>query len=130
VKSCYYQIKHIWLIRKYINDENCNTLVQALIISRLDYCNESLYNIPLSLTNHLQLLIFIHWFLVQSRIIFKRCTIAYQTLSPGDPSCLFSTLSLAPKPLVLRSSAFHLLSVPRIKTNAGIRVLSVVVLTL
>ena len=38
-KSCYYQIRNIGLIRKYINDETCKTLVQALIISRLDYGN-------------------------------------------------------------------------------------------
>jgi len=47
-KSCYYQIRNIGLIRKYINDETCNTLVQALIISRLDYGNALLYNIHLS----------------------------------------------------------------------------------
>jgi len=53
-KSCYYQIRNIGLIRKYINDETCKTLVQALIISRLNYSNALLYNIPLSRTNHLQ----------------------------------------------------------------------------
>ena len=51
-KSCYYQIRNIGLIRKYINDETCKTLVQALIISRLDNDNALLYNIlpHLSLT--------------------------------------------------------------------------------
>jgi len=44
--SCYYQIRNIGLIRKYINDETCNTLVQAIIIYRLDYANALLYNIP------------------------------------------------------------------------------------
>jgi len=53
-KSCYYQIRNIGLIGKYINDETCSTLVQTLIISRLDYGNALLYNIPLSLTNLLQ----------------------------------------------------------------------------
>jgi len=52
-KFYYYQIRNIGLIRKYINDETCKTLVQALIIYRLDYCNALLYNIPLSLTNRL-----------------------------------------------------------------------------
>jgi len=50
----YYQIRNIGLIRKYINDEICKTLVQALIISRLDCANALLYNIPLSLTNRLK----------------------------------------------------------------------------
>jgi len=53
-KSCYYQIRNIGLISNYINDETCKTLVQALIISRPDYGNALLYNIPLSLTNRLQ----------------------------------------------------------------------------
>jgi len=53
-KSCYYEIRNIGLIRKYINDETCKTLVQALIIPRLDYGNALLYNIPLSLINRLQ----------------------------------------------------------------------------
>jgi len=53
-KSCYYQIRNIRLIRKYINDETWKILVQALIISRLVYGNALLYNILLSLTNRLQ----------------------------------------------------------------------------
>jgi len=43
-KSFYYQIRNIGLIRKYINDETCKTLVQALIISQLDYGNGLLYD--------------------------------------------------------------------------------------
>jgi len=72
----------------------------------------------------------LHWLPVQSRIIFKLCTITYQTLSSGEPSYLFSMLSLAPKPKELRSSGFHLLSVPRVKTHAGVRTFSVAVPTL
>ena len=53
-KSCYYQIRNIGLIRKYIHDETCKTLVEALIISGLDYGNARLYNILLSLTSRLQ----------------------------------------------------------------------------
>ena len=32
-KSCYYQIRNIGLICKYLNDETCKTLVQALVNS-------------------------------------------------------------------------------------------------
>ena len=45
-KTCYFQIINIGLIRKYINKQTCKTLVQTLIISRLDYGNALLYNIP------------------------------------------------------------------------------------
>jgi len=72
----------------------------------------------------------LHWLLVQSRIIFKLCTIAYQTISSGEPSRLFFTLSLAPKPRELRSFGFHLLSVPIVKTHAVTCAFSIVVRTL
>ena len=48
--SWYYEIRTIGFIREYRNDEICMGLVQALIISRLDYGN-TLYNKPLSLIN-------------------------------------------------------------------------------
>ena len=44
-KSCYYQIRNIGLICKFINDETCKTLVQALIISWQDNGNTLLYKI-------------------------------------------------------------------------------------
>jgi len=53
-KSFYYGIRNKGLLHKYINNETYRTLVQAFIISRLDYGNALLYNTPLSLTNRLQ----------------------------------------------------------------------------
>jgi len=67
----------------------------------------------------------LHWLPVQYRIIFKLRAIAYQTLSSGEPSYLFSILSLTPKPREPRSFGFYLLSVPRVKTHAGTRAFSV-----
>ena len=49
-----YAYSYIGLIHKYINDEECKTLVQALNISRLAYDSTLIYSIPLSLTNRLQ----------------------------------------------------------------------------
>ena len=72
----------------------------------------------------------LHWLPVQSRIIFKLCTIAYQTLSSGETSYLFSMFALAPKPRELTSSSFHLLSVPSVKTHIETRAFSVAVPTL
>jgi len=72
----------------------------------------------------------LHWLPVQSRNIFKLCTIAYQTLSSGEPSYLFSMLYLTLKPRELRSSSFQLLSVLSVKSLAETRAFSVVVPTL
>jgi hypothetical protein len=82
------------------------------------------------LSHSIPLLNFVHWLPVQSRIIFKLCTIAYQIISSGKPPYLFSMLYQAPKPRELRSSGFHLLSVPRVKTHAGTGASSVAVATL
>jgi len=119
----------------------CHFLI-ALITCRLDYCNSLLYNIasrcvqnclarfvtqshPFSYSVPLPKSL--HWLLVQSCIAFKPCTIAYQTLSSGEPLYLFSMLSLLPKPRELHSSGFHLLSVLRVKTCAGTHAFSVAV---
>jgi len=47
-KYRYFQIRDIWLISEYIHDNTCKTLVQSIMIYRLDYGNALLYNTPLS----------------------------------------------------------------------------------
>jgi len=81
-------------------------------------------------SHFVSLLKYLHWFPVQSCIIFKLCTVAYQTLSSGQRSHLLAMLSLAPKPRELRSSDFHLLSVHTVKTHSGIHAFSVAIPTL
>ena len=100
----------------------CKQHHQALLFTATNYTILYMQNAQLRLSHGL--------FPVQSRIIVKLCTIAYQILSSGEPSHLFSMLSLASKPRELHSSGFHLLSVPRVKTYAGIRAFSVAVSTL
>jgi len=115
------------------------TIATTFITSRLDYCNSLLYSIASKdilklqrvqnclamvviwsprFSHSVKLLKSLHWLPVQSHIIFKLCTFAYQTISSGERSFRFSMLSLAPKPRVHCSSGFHLLSVPRVKTHA------------
>ena len=53
-------------IHSFLINSYTKTIAIALITSRLDYCNS---------------------------LIFKLCTVAYQTLSSGEPSYLFSMLS-------------------------------------
>jgi len=72
----------------------------------------------------------LHWLPVQTHIILKLCTIAYQTLSSRESSYLFFMLFLALKTRGLSSSGFHLLSVPRVKTYAGTGAFSVAIPTL
>ena len=62
--------------------------------------------------------------------IFKICTITYQALSTKQPAYLHSMLTPARQPRQLRSTGSGLLSVPRVKTNAGTRAFSVAAPTL
>ena len=103
-RSCFYHIRDLGALSV------AKTIATTLITNRLHYCNFLLYNIASKDILKLQcvqnclarvftqssrfsqsvpLLIYIHWLPVQSRIIFKLCTIGYHTLSSGEPSYLF-----------------------------------------
>ena len=47
-KSCYYQLRRISFVRKYISTEATMKLVTSLILSRLDYCSSLLSGLPAS----------------------------------------------------------------------------------
>jgi len=53
-KACYYQIRNIGHIKRYITLDACITLAHALITSRLDYGNALLYGLPRTLMTRLQ----------------------------------------------------------------------------
>ena len=53
-KSCYYQICCVSSIHPYITTEAYKTLVQVLVISRLDYVNALLYGVFRTLVSRLQ----------------------------------------------------------------------------
>ena len=53
-QSAFYYIYNIRRIRKFLSFEAAKSLVQALVISGLDYCNSVLYGIPAIHTNKLQ----------------------------------------------------------------------------
>ena len=105
-KSVYFNIKNVSKIRKYLTLNSAKTLVQALIISRLDYCNALLGNIPLRLTRKLQraqnaaarmllkkgrrsrmtpALKQLHWLPVSFRIKFKILLLTYKCLKGLAP---------------------------------------------
>ena len=53
-KSCFLQIRNIGRIRSYITDDACKTLVNSLVISRLDYGNALLYGVNANILSQLQ----------------------------------------------------------------------------
>lgn len=54
IRSCYYHLQRIKMIRCYLSLLDMIKLVRALILTRVDYCNSLLLRLPDSLLNCLQ----------------------------------------------------------------------------
>ena len=141
-RCCFYHIRDLRRIRRFISLSVAKTIATALVTSRLDYCNSLLYNTANKDIAKLQrvqnclarvvtrsprfscsvpLLKSLHY-----RIIFKICTIVYQALSYTQPAYLNFMLTPARNSRQLRSTSSNPLYIPRVKTNAGTRAFSVV----
>ena len=53
--SCYFNIRNISCIRKFLSTEHTKILVNAFVTSRLNNCNSLLYGLPWGLLHKLQL---------------------------------------------------------------------------
>ena len=101
-------------IRKYLLFEAAKSLVQALVISRIDYCNAILYGLPAVHVNRLQrvqnatarlltntqryshitpIMINLHWLPVKFRIIFKVNLMTFKALHGLAPAYLSDIIS-------------------------------------
>ncbi len=108
-------------------------LVQALIVSRLDYCNALLAGLPSNTIKPLQMIqnaaarlvfnepkrthvtplfISLHWLPVAARIKFKTLMLAYRTTTGSAPSYFHSLLRIYTPSRSLRSASERRLVVP------------------
>ena len=138
-RCCFYYIRDLRRIRRFISLSVAKTIATALVSSRLDYCNSLLYNTTNKDIAKLQrvhnclarvvtrsprssrsvpLLKSLHWLPVHYRIIIKICTIAYQALSSTQPAYLNSMLIPAGNSRQVRSTSSNPLYIPRVKTKA------------
>ena len=145
-RCCFYHIRDLRRIRRFLSLSVAKTIATALVSSRLDYGNSLLYNTANKDIAKLQrvqnclarvvtrsprfsrsvpLLKSLHWLPVHYRIIFKMCTIAYQALSSTQPAYLNSMLTPTRNSRQLRSTSSNPLYIPRVKTKAGTRAFSV-----
>ena len=145
-KSCYYQIRSIAKIRKYLTESSAKSLTHAFVTSRLDTMNSLLYDLPDYLVNKLQLLqnnaarlimrqrkschitpylFYLHWLPIDFRIKYKILLIVYKCLHGEGPSYLSSLLQEYCPPRSLRSSNQQLLVVPKTNKRYGDRAFSV-----
>ena len=138
-RCCFYHIRDLRRIRRFISLSVAKTIATALV-SRLDYCNSLLYNTANKSKNCLArvaatrsprfsrsvpLLKSLHWLPVHYRIIFKICTIAYQALPSTQLASINSMLTPTRNSRQVRSTSSNPLYIPRVKTKAGTRAFSV-----
>ena len=145
-KRCYYNIRRIWNIRSCLNEEATKSLVHALVISKLDYCNAILVNLPTTILSRLQriqnacarliklaprdasitdILIELHWLPIKERCEYKVMTIVYKALHGQSPDYIASLIEQYTPSRLLRSSDKCLLIEDRYKLSFGKRAFSV-----
>lgn len=140
-RSCYFELRKINTIRRYLTQEALKTLVCSLVLSRLDYCNSLLSGCPKSLINKLQkvqnsaarlvcrlprsshitpALRSLHWLPVEKRISYKLLLLTYKALNEHGPSYLSDLLQLYVPSRNLRSSCdSRLLRIPSFKRKTS-----------
>ncbi|CAM4675241.1 unnamed protein product [Leuciscus chuanchicus] len=108
-RSCRFALHNIRKIRPFLTEHATQLLVQALVISRLDYCNALLAGLPSCATKPLQMIqnaaarlvfnepkrahvtplfISLHWLPLAARIKFKALTLAYRSITGSVHSLL------------------------------------------
>lgn len=133
-KSCYYHIRRIAKIQKYLSEDSTAALVHAFIICRLDNGNALLYGLPKYLIQRLQtvqncaarliscklryaratpILRELHWLPVESCIILKMLLLVYKSLNNLVPAYINSLLKNYKPSRNLRLVDQGLLTIPR-----------------
>ena len=133
-RTAYTRLKNIAKIRSVLPQKTAETLVHALITSKLDYCNALMYGLPASTTTSLlqyvqnsaarvvmrtrkfdhitSVLRDLHWLQVEDRIIFKILMITYRALHGLAPDYISDLVVPYVPPRSLRSANENLLVVP------------------
>ena len=136
VSRCFGTLRQLRAIRRQVPTAVFQSLIVALILSRLDYCNSMLVGLPANLIRRLQSvqnaaarLIFgirrsehitdalasLHWLRVSERILFKVAVLTYRAVNGTAPvylSSYFTRVADVPSRLRLRSSNSDQLIVP------------------
>ena len=146
VKSCSYQLRQLWSIRKCITTVVAKTLAQSFVCSKIDYCNSILYGVSQTNLRCLQSVLNgaarfvtqrrkfdhishvmrddLHWLPISQRIEFKICSFTYKCIHGLAPSYLMNYcvgVSSDGGRSRLRSAVRGDLVVPRVKSTLGSR---------
>ena len=133
-QMAYCQLRSIARIRRSITTAACRTIVHALVMSRLDYCNALLYGLPDAQLQKLQLvqnsaarlvtgtrrrehitpvLFALHWLPIRQRIQFKLLLLVYRCTHQLAPDYLTDLVVPYVPARSLRSADLNLLTVKR-----------------
>ena len=145
-KSCNYHMRDFRRVRKHLNMDTAIALANALVSSRLDYCNSLLYGITNTELNRLQRiqnglcriithtsrfshitphLKALHWLPVRFRIKFKICTLTYKAINTGSPAYLIDCLKYRNIDIDIRGVTAASLQEDYAKTGYGKRAYSI-----
>ncbi len=132
-RSCRFALHNIRKIRPFLTQHAAQRLVQALFISRLDYCNALLAGLPSNTIKPLQMIqnaatrlvfnepkrahvtplfVSLHWLPVAACIQFKTLMLANRTTTGSAPAYFHSLLRIYIPSRSLRSASERRLVVP------------------
>ncbi len=132
-RSCRFALHNIRKIRPFLTQHAAQLLVQALVISRLGYCNALLAGLSSNTIKPLQMIenaaarlvfskpkrahvtplfISLHWLPVAARIKFKTLMLAYRTATSSAPSYFHLLMTIYIPSRSLRSAGERHLVVP------------------
>ena len=114
-KIAFYYIHNIRKIRKYLSVETTRTVVHAVVIGRVDYCNSLLYGLSMKSISKLQrvqnaaarlitnttrydhvtpVLRSLHWLAVTERVTFEILTLSFKAIHGLVPGYIQSLVTL------------------------------------
>ncbi|XP_073668112.1 uncharacterized protein [Paramisgurnus dabryanus] len=132
-RSCRFILYNIRKIRPFLDEHATQVLVQALVLSRLDYCNALLAGLPACTTKPLQMIqnaaarvvfnepkrahvtplfVKLHWLPIAARIKFKALLLAFKTTTGSAPPYLRLLIEPYVPSRSLRSATERRLVVP------------------
>jgi exonuclease III len=127
-QKSHFHLRNVGLIRKYLTENACATLIHSLISTRLDYCNSLLSKLPANTIQPLQrvqntaarivsltrkrdhitpVLAALHWLPVKQRIMFKVLIFIFRCIHSTAPSYLSKLIVIA-QPKYETRSADHI----------------------
>ena len=136
-RTCYFELRRLASIRRFLTSTATATLVSAFVLSRIDYCNSLLFVSTHDVTSQLQRmrnyaarvisrlprssniithLISLHWLPVKVRSTYKIACLCYHCHSSTAPS--YVTDMLHKKPLHTRNTRSSSVTMPLLNRPA------------